>query len=158
METYPSPLPSQKTPEPPHKHGQIPHGPSRSVPGLVNAASIDNTPMQQRPHHGVVGALLRTTKRFENAIHHQCLVPKLIVKCGHRHPVVIPIVTHHHQVYPLQGPLSDLSNQICTRPYLLILQVMLSITSVEMETSILPRDLVPHGAFKGTAVNQRHCQ
>ena len=72
--------------------------------------------------------------------------------------MVVPIVAHHCQVYPLQGHLSDLSNQIWTRPYLLIQWVVSSITSVEIEASILLRDLVSHGTFKGMAVDQRHSE
>ena len=68
---------------------------------------------------------------------------------------MIPAVMHHRQVYPLQGQLSDLSTQIWTGPYLLVRRVVSFITSMEMETSILTRDLVSHGKFKGTAVNQR---
>ena len=83
-------------------------------------------------------------------------MPKLIVKRRPGHPVVIPVVAHHCKVYPLQGQLSDLSTQIWTRPYLLIRQVMLAIASMEVESSILPRDLVPHGAFESTVVDKRH--
>ena len=156
--TYPSPLPSQKTPESPHKHSRIPHGLSRPIPGLVNDASINNSPTQQCPHHGIIGTLLQTTKQFENVIHHQCLVPKLIIKHCPSHPMVIPIIAHHCQVYPLQGHPSDLLNQIWTRPYLLIRRVVLSITSMKMESGVLPRDLVPHGAFEGAAIDKRHCE
>ena len=158
MGTYPSPLPSQKTPEPPYEHGQVPHGLSRSIPGLINNASINDPPTQQCPHHGIIRTLLWTTKWFENTIHHQCLVPELVIECRPSHLMVIPIVMHHHQVYPLQGHLSDLSNQIWTRPYLLIQWVVLSITSVEMEMGVFLRDLVSHGIFKGTTVDQRHCE
>ena len=72
--------------------------------------------------------------------------------------MVTPIVEHHCKVYPLQGHPSDLSNQIWTRPYLLIQWVVSSIASVEMEASIFPRDLVSHGTFKGTAVDQGHSE
>ena len=83
-------------------------------------------------------------------------MPELVVKHHPGHPMVIPIITHHCQIYPLQGHPSDLSNQIWTRPYLLIRWVVSPITSVEMEASVLPRDLVSHGMFKGTAVDQGH--
>ena len=43
-------------------------------------------------------------------------------------------------------------------PYLLIWQVMLPIARVKVKTSILPRDLVPHGVFEGAVINQRHCK
>ena len=36
METYSGSLPSQQTPEPPRKHSRVPHGLSRSIPGLVS--------------------------------------------------------------------------------------------------------------------------
>ena len=112
---------------------------------------------QQCPHHGIVGTLLGAAQQFENTIHHQCLVPELIIKCRPSHPVVIPVVTHHRQIDPLQGQLSDLLTQIWTRPYLLIQQVMLSIAGMHMESSIFTRDLVPHGVFESVAVDQRHC-
>ena len=35
---------------------------------------------------------------------------------------------------------------------------MLAIASVEVESSILPRNLVPHGAFKSTIVDKRHSE
>ena len=38
-------------------------------------------------------------------------------------------------------------------PYLLIQQVVLPITCVQMEASILTRNLVPHGAFEGPVVD-----
>ena len=41
-------------------------------------------------------------------------------------------------------------------PYLLIRQVVLPIARVKVETSILPRNLVPHGVFKGVIVDKRH--
>ena len=83
-------------------------------------------------------------------------MPELIIKCRPCHPMVIPIVAHHCEVYPLQGRLSDLSTQIWTRPYLLIRQVMLTVASMEVESSILLRDLVPHGVFKGAVIDKRH--
>ena len=43
-------------------------------------------------------------------------------------------------------------------PYLLIRRVMLSIARMKVGTSVLPRDLVPHGAFEGAVVDQRHCK
>ena len=43
-------------------------------------------------------------------------------------------------------------------PYLLIQQVVLSITSVEVEVSVLPRNLVSHGMLKGAVVDERHCE
>ena len=46
VETYPSPLSGQKTPESPHEHGGIPHGLSRAIPGLVDNARINDTPAQ----------------------------------------------------------------------------------------------------------------
>ena len=46
METYSSPLSSQKTPKSLYEHGRIPHGPSRSIPWLVNDTTIDNTATQ----------------------------------------------------------------------------------------------------------------
>ena len=55
-----------------------------------------------------------------------------------------------------QGLPSDLLNQIWTGPYLLIRQVVSSLASVEMEVSVFPRDLVSHGTFKGTVVDQGH--
>ena len=58
METYPSPLSSKKTPEPPHKHSQVSHGPSGSVPGFVNNIGINDTLTQQSPYHCIVGTLL----------------------------------------------------------------------------------------------------
>ena len=51
-----------------------------------------------------------------------------------------------------------MSNQIWTRPYLLIQRVVSSITSVEMEVSVFPRNLVSHGTFKGLAVDQRYSE
>ena len=42
--------------------------------------------------------------------------------------------------------------------YLLIRQVVLPIAGVEVETDILLRNLVPHGAFKSTVVDKRHCR
>ena len=156
METHPSPLSSQETPKPSYEHSRVPHGPSRSIPGLVEDASINDATMQQRPHHRVIGTLLRPTKRFQDAIHHQGLVPKLIVERRPSYPVVVPIIAHHCQVYPLQRRLSDLSTQIWTRPYLLIQQVMLSITGMHMESNVLTRYLVSHGAFKGAAIDERH--
>ena len=38
-------------------------------------------------------------------------------------------------------------------PYLLVGRVVLSIARVEMKVSVLPRDLMSHGAFEGTVVN-----
>ena len=43
-------------------------------------------------------------------------------------------------------------------PYLLIQWVVLPITCVQVEASILTRNLVPHGVFKGAVVNQGHCR
>ena len=83
-------------------------------------------------------------------------MPKLVIECHSSNPVMIPVVTHHRKVYPLQGQLSDLPTQIWTRPYLLIGRVMLAVASVEMESSILLRDLVSHGMFKGMVVDERH--
>ena len=157
METYPSSLSGQQTPKPPRKHGQVPHGPSRSIPGFVYDARIDNATAQQCPHHGIIRTLFRTTKRFQDAVHHQRLVPELVIECRPCNPMVIPVVMHHRQIYPLQGRLSDLSTQIWTRPYLLIRQVVLPIASVHVESSILLRDLMPHVMFKCVVVNQGHC-
>ena len=91
-------------------------------------------------------------------IHHQSLVPKLVVKRRPSHPLMIPVIVHHHQVYPLQGQLSDLLTQIWTRPYLLIRWVMLSITGMHMKSSIFMRDLVPHGVFEGVVIDERHSE
>ena len=43
-------------------------------------------------------------------------------------------------------------------PYLLIGQVVLPITGVEVEPSVFLRDLVSHGMLKGAVVDQRHCR
>ena len=43
-------------------------------------------------------------------------------------------------------------------PYLLIQQVVLPITCVQVEASVLTRNLVPHGVFKGAVVNQGSLQ
>ena len=40
--------------------------------------------------------------------------------------------------------------------YLLIQWVVLPIASVEVEVSILPRNLVSHGTLEGVVVNQRY--
>ena len=85
-------------------------------------------------------------------------MPELVVKYRPSHPVMIPVIAHHRQVYPLQGQLSDLLTQIWTRPYLLIRWVMLSVTSVHMELSIFMRDLVPHGAFESVVVDKKHSE
>ena len=83
-------------------------------------------------------------------------MPELVVKCHPGHPVMVPVVMHRGQVDPLQGHLSDLSNQIWTRPYLLVQGVVLPVAGVKVELSVLTRDLMSHGAFKGVVVNQRH--
>ena len=75
-----------------------------TVPGLVNSISIDNAPTQQRPHHRIIGTLLGTPERLWDAVHHQSLVPELIVECRPCYPVVIPIITHQCKIHPLQGP------------------------------------------------------
>ena len=43
-------------------------------------------------------------------------------------------------------------------PYLLIQRVVLPITGVHVEAYILTRNPVPHGAFKDTAVDERHSE
>ena len=48
--------------------------------------------------------------------------------------------------------------QIWTGPYLLVRQVMLAITCMKVETSILMGNLVPHGAFKGMIVDKRYSE
>ena len=64
VETYPGSLPCEQPPEPPNKHGRVPHGPSRSIPRLVDDISIDDAPAKQHPHHCVVRPLLGTSKRL----------------------------------------------------------------------------------------------
>ena len=80
-------------------------------------------------------------------------MPQLVIKSHPCNPVVVPVVPHQRQVYPLQGQLSDLSTQIWIGPYLLIRRVVSPITSVEVETSVLTRDLVPHGVFEGAVID-----
>ena len=43
-------------------------------------------------------------------------------------------------------------------PYLLIRRVMLPIACVQVEVSILTRNLVPHGVFEGSVVDKRHSE
>ena len=43
-------------------------------------------------------------------------------------------------------------------PYLLIQWVMLAIACVQVEASILTRNLMPHGAFKGVVVDKRYSE
>ena len=43
-------------------------------------------------------------------------------------------------------------------PYLLIQRVVLPIASMEMESGILLRNLVPHRAFKSAVVDERHSE
>ena len=42
--------------------------------------------------------------------------------------------------------------------YLLVRRVILPITGVKVEVSILSRDLVSHGMLEGAVVDQRHCR
>ena len=85
-------------------------------------------------------------------------MPELIVERRPCHPMVIPVVMHQCKVHPLQGSLSDLLFQICTRPYLLVRWVVLPIAGVHMEAGVLMGDSVPHGAFKDTVIDERHSE
>ena len=85
-------------------------------------------------------------------------MPQLVIKSHPQYPVMVPPLAHQCQIYPLQAHQSDSSNWVWTMPYLLIRQVMLPIAHVKVKTSILLRDLVPHGAFKGAVINQGHCK
>ena len=83
------------------------------VVGLqILTACVNDTVPQKYPHHGVIGTLLRTSKRFQDLIHHQSLVPELVVKCYPRNPVVVPLFMHHHQVHPLWKTPLDSSRRI----------------------------------------------
>ena len=42
--------------------------------------------------------------------------------------------------------------------YLLVQQIILPIAGMQVEVSVLSRDLVPHGMLKGMVVNKRHCK
>ena len=85
-------------------------------------------------------------------------MPKLVVQSRPGYPMVIPVIMHQCQVHPLQVHQSDSISGVLTMPYLLIRWVMLPITGVQVEVSILTRDLVPHGAFEGVVVNKRHSE
>ena len=85
-------------------------------------------------------------------------MPELIIERCPCYPVVVLIIMHQRKVHPLQGPLSDWSTQICTRPYLLIRRVVLPITGAHVEVSVFMRDSMPHGAFEDTVIDKGHSE
>ena len=88
---------------------------------------------------------------------------KLDAKAGRRVSPQLPSGgTNYHTLAP-GPPTNKHINQTCqsrvlTMPYLLIRWVVLPITCVQVEASILTRNLVPHGAFESTVVNKKHCK
>ena len=107
MGTYPSPFPCQKTPKAIDQYCWVPHGPHQPISQTILAACINDATLQQHLHDGVIGVLLRPLKRFQNTVHHHCLVPKLIIQGSPRNPVMIPPILHHHKVNPLNNTPSE---------------------------------------------------
>ena len=159
VETYPSPLSGQQTPKTTNKDHGVPHQSCWAIPGRVLTAQIKDTPLQKGPHYGIIGTLLRTVKRLQDTVHHQCLMPQLVIEHCPRYPMVIPSLTHHGQVHPLwKAPLDSSRRISMVQSHLLIRWVVLPITGAHVEASVLPRNMMPHGAFKGARIDERHCE
>ena len=107
MGNYPSSFPSQEPLEATNQHSQVPYRSHQPIPWAIFTTHVDNTMLQQCPHHGIVSVLLGPLKGFQDMVHHHCLVPKLVVQGSTRNPVMIPPVLHHCKVDPLNNTPSE---------------------------------------------------